>query len=98
MQIASSGDKTALRALLTVPSYLAPIPPDQLAIIRDEVAKKAYPDRFAKLEAFRAMIAATERAVDGVARFVEQEAMRPVEVEAARAQSMQVRQRAPQPA
>jgi ferredoxin-NADP reductase len=72
-QLASNGDKTALRAMLTAPTYLTGVNEELLALVRDEAAKRAHPERHTKLEAFRKGANVAERAVDGVIRYVEQE-------------------------
>lgn len=55
------------------PAYLTGVNEEMLALIRDEVARRAYPERHAKLEAFRKAASVAERAVEGVIRYVEQE-------------------------
>lgn len=72
-QLAEQGDKSALRAVLTGPIYLTGVNEEMLVIVRNEAAKKAYPDRHARLEAFRKASEAADRAVEGVIRYVEQE-------------------------
>jgi hypothetical protein len=73
-KLAADGDKTALRAMLTALTYLTGVNEEMLALIRDEVAKRAQPERHAKLEAFRKEAVVANRAVDGANRYVDQEA------------------------
>lgn len=87
--LTSKGDKTVLRALLAVPAYLVPMPENELAAIRDEAIERADPERFALLRNFRKAIEVAERAVEGVAEFVEQEAAAPIPAIEARQRAAQ---------
>jgi hypothetical protein len=81
-KLASDRDKSALKAMLTAPTYLTGLSDEFIGLIRDDAAKRENPTRHAKLEAFRKAANAAERAVDGVARFVEQESGRAAETAA----------------
>lgn len=59
--------------MLTAPTYLTGVNDELHAQLRDEAAKRAYPERHAKLEAFRKAANVAERAVEGVIRYMEQE-------------------------
>lgn len=73
VELASSGDRTALRAVLTAPSYLTGVGGDLLDKVRDIVAQADDPVKFAKVQAIRKASLFAERALDGVIRFIEQE-------------------------
>lgn len=75
------GDLSALRAALTAPSYLTGLDETELAYIRDDAAKAVDPARYATLQALRKAGEAAERAVEGVARFLHQEAENPPAIE-----------------
>ena len=75
-QLTRSGDLSALRAVLAAPAYLSGLEDTELAYIRDDAAKAGDPDRYAKLQALREAGKAAERAVEGVVRFLHQEAER----------------------
>ncbi len=65
--------KSVLRAMLTVPPYLTGVDEELLVALRDDAARRAYPERHAKMEAFRKAANVADRAVEGVIRYVEQE-------------------------
>jgi hypothetical protein len=67
------GDTKALRAVLTAPAYLTGVDENMLVFIREDVARKADPERFAKIEALRKAHQAAARAVDGVRRYLVQD-------------------------
>ena len=70
-QLVRNGDRPALRAVLTAPSYLTGIEGEHLAALRDHVARIDHPERYAKLESFRKAASAAERAVEGVMTLIE---------------------------
>ena len=72
-KLSGQGDKSVLRAMLTVPSYLTGVDEELLVALRDDAARRAYPERHAKMEAFRKAANVADRAVEGVIRYVEQE-------------------------
>ena len=72
-KLSGQGDKSVLRAMLTVPPYLTGVDEELLVALRDDAARRAYPERHAKMEAFRKAANVAERAVEGVIRYVEQE-------------------------
>jgi hypothetical protein len=67
------GDTTALRAVLTAPAYLTGLDENVVALLRDDVARKANPERYAKVEKLRKGLKAAERALEGVQRFMVQD-------------------------
>jgi hypothetical protein len=67
------GDTTALRAVLTAPAYLTGLDENVVALLRDDVARKANPERYAKVEKLRKGLKAAERALEGVQRFMQQD-------------------------
>lgn len=73
IELARAGDRTALRAVLTAPTYLTGVDADLLSRVRDIVAQTDHPERFAKVQAVRKASEFAERALDGVIRFIEQE-------------------------
>lgn len=44
-KLTSDGDKTALRAMLTAPTYLTGVNEKLLTLIRDEAARRVHPGR-----------------------------------------------------
>jgi hypothetical protein len=73
-RLVNKGDVTALRAVLTAPSYLTGLDETELAYIRDDAAKAADPERYRTLQSLRKAGEVAERAVEGVARYLHQEA------------------------
>lgn len=73
VELARSGDRTALRAVLTAPTYLTGVDRSLLDQVRDIVAEADDPVRFGKVQAIRKASLYAERALDGVIRFIEQE-------------------------
>ncbi|MEN3793374.1 hypothetical protein [Fulvimarina sp. MAC3] len=73
VELARAGDRTALRAVLTAPSYLTGVDHDLLTQVRDIVSEADHPERFAKVQAVKKAATYSERALDGVIRFIEQE-------------------------
>ncbi len=68
-----NGDSTALKAVLSAPGYLTGVNEEVMGQLRDDVFRRAKPERDAKHQAFRKAITVADRAVDGVLRYVEQE-------------------------
>ena len=68
-----NGDRTALKAVLSAPGYLTGVNEEVMGQLRDDVFRRAKPERDAKHQAFRKAITVADRAVDGVLRYVEQE-------------------------
>ena len=71
--LVEKGDRTALRAVLTAPTYLTGVNDELITLLRDEVFKHSEPTRDAKHQAYRKAIQIARRAVDGVARLIRQE-------------------------
>src|SRR4051794_35222660 len=58
--LVDKGDRTALRAVLTAPTYLTGINEEHIALLRDQVYEQADPARNAKHQAFRKAITTAE--------------------------------------
>ena len=67
------GDTKALRAVLTAPAYLTGVDETMLAFIREDVARKADPDKFTKIEIRKKAAATALKALEGVQRFLAQD-------------------------
>jgi hypothetical protein len=67
------GDMKALRAVLTAPAYLTGVDENVIALIREEAARRADPQRYARFEGLKKGYTAAERAIDGVRRFLAQD-------------------------
>lgn len=76
-QLVEKGDRTMLRAILTAPSYLTGFGEGDLAEFRDDAAKVASPEQYAKAAQIRKAAEAAERAVEGVVRLLHHEAEHP---------------------
>jgi hypothetical protein len=68
--LVNKGDTKALRAVLTAESYLTGVNDQMLAFIREDVARKADPKKFAKIEALKKAHEAAAKAVAGVRNFL----------------------------
>jgi hypothetical protein len=65
-KLTSDGDMTALRAMLTAPTYLTGVNEKLLTLIRDEAARRVHSERARqKLEAFQKAADLAKRAVEG---------------------------------
>lgn len=69
-RLVSQGDVRALRAILSAPEALTGVPAQFAQELREDVIRKSDPNRHRKIMAWREGAAATERALEGVARFL----------------------------
>jgi hypothetical protein len=63
----------ANRSPCDAPAYLTGVDENMLVFIREDVARKSDAERFAKIEALKKAVTASERAIDGVRRFLAQD-------------------------
>ena len=73
LSITEKGDRSALSAVLSAPSYLTGVDHGVSIKIRDEMYQRANVDRDEKDQNMRKALTVAERAMEGVIRFVEQE-------------------------
>jgi len=70
MTLINKGDKAAIRAVLSAPSYLTGVDQSFIEQVRDDMIRRTNPEQHAKLEAVRAGREATIRAMDYVIRHI----------------------------